>query len=258
MFNLKKIEWCAKSKRLNQALSDGVEYAFVTPKGQQITQFAFCKDYLQDAIQSRVLNKKRGIYGFSYDPKTEPLISFKSTDLLVTNSQDLNLELNIKNCLDFINQVEDHLKIKNTIVFKVENPPLKYLKSGVFYFKGSNRWIKSAPMISMYTLFIRVGLGHKIGTPFKETINGIVSGKLNAYQKVDYTRLKYSLNGISYILDKGDVAIFGKRIRDNYPSKINISTMHNKFGIGNFTEKSNRKKMPQWFADFKEKTIEII
>lgn len=253
--NTKKIIWYNKPSRLNQAFTSGIEFSFVTPDGYQITPFAFCKDYLQDAIQSRVLNKKRGIYGFSYDPKSNYLISFKSTDLLITNSKDHEFENKIPNCLDFINSVENYLGIKNTIVFKCENPPNKYAISNVFYFKGSNRWIKSAPMISMYTLFIRLGFRHTIGESFKDTINKIAGGKLEAYQSVDNFRLRSSLPGIKYILDKGDVAIFGKKIRENYPESISISTMHNKLGVSNFTNKTIRKKMPQWFKDYKEEVV---
>ena len=46
MFILKKINWYTSNKRLNQAITSGLEYALVNPDGTQITPFAFCKDYL--------------------------------------------------------------------------------------------------------------------------------------------------------------------------------------------------------------------
>lgn len=249
MFILKKINWLESKRKLNQAINSGVEFAFVTPKGDQITPFAFCKDYLQDAIQAKVLKKTRSIYGFSYNPKIDYPISFKSTDLLITNSKDFDLKLRVNNCLDFIHQAEDILKIKKTVVFKCENPPLKYSRSDVFYFKGSNRWIKSAPMISMYTLLIRVGFGHILGDNIHETIRKIIDKEQAAYQSVDPYKLKCALPGIDYIFKKGDINIFGKRISDNYPESIKVSMMHNRFGIINFMQKNVRKKMPQWFKE---------
>lgn len=249
MFNLKKINWLESKRKLNQAITSGVEFAFVTPKGDQITPFAFCKDYLQDAIQAKVLKQARSIYGFCYDPKIDYPISFKSTDLLVTNSKDFDLQLRVNNCLDFIHQAEAILNIKKTIVLKCEDPPLKYIRSNVFYFKGSNRWIKSAPMISMYTLLIRVGFGHILGDDIHQTIKKIVDKQQAAYQSIDSYKLKMALPGIYYIFKKGDINMFGKKIDKNYPEDIKVSMMHNRFGIINFMQKNVRKKMPQWFKE---------
>jgi hypothetical protein len=249
MFILKKINWYTSNKRLNQAITSGLEYALVNPDGTQITPFAFCKDYLQDAIQAKIINKKRSIYGFSYDPKVNYPISLKSTDLLISNSKDFDFETRIPNCLDFIHQAEKILKIKKTCVFKCEDPPLKYLRPNVFYLKGSNRWIKSAPMLSMYTLFIRIGLGHLPGDSLHDTMNKIISKQQAAYQPIDSFRLSKSIEGINYIFNKGDLNVFGKSIKDNYPEKIKVSMMHNKFGIANFMNKSLKKTMPQWFKE---------
>lgn len=247
---LKKIEWYdGVVPKLRQSMASGLEYSFLSANNKQIFPFVYCKDYLQDAISAFFANKKRSIFGFVYDPAVHEPIVVDKTSLLIANSNDKDLESKIENCLNFLYQVEDHLKMTRTIVEKVENPPYQYLLGGVYFFEGSKRWMNSPPMISLYSLLIRIGLGHKINTFFKDTIDNIINGKISPYHVPDKLRLKDSKKGINLILDKGDEYIFHEKIEDNYPAKIKVRTMHNTLGIIGFSVGKSNKYMSSWKRD---------
>jgi len=242
----RNIIWIKESNTLRQALSSGIEFSFVSPDNKQATPFAYCKDYLQDAVQGFIINKKRSIFGFTYDPAIHAPLCIKRTKLLVANSQEFEFDKKMLNCLDFIHQVEEHLKIRKTIVSKCKNPPLKYIRSGVWLFDGSSRWIKSPPMLSMYTLLIRLGFGHNIGDNYKNTLSYILNGEIKSYQPVDSFRLKQAKAGIDRIFETGDRKIFNSDIKKNYPSSIKINVMHNLLGIIGFSQGISKKYVPEW------------
>ena len=98
-------------------------------------------------------------------------------------------------------------------------------------FEGSRRWISSPPMLSMYSLMIRIGFVHKIGTPFMQTLEDVKSGKTKPYQQRDKMWLKSVDMGIKKIMRVGDRKIFHKEIELNYPEDMKIETIHNRLGI---------------------------
>ncbi len=247
----KKIEWYTGDfQSLRQALSSGVEFSFISPDNKQVSPFAYCKDYLQDAVQGCVHKKRKSIYGFVYDPKKHPSVSLKKTRLLATNSRDIDLGAKINCCLDFLHQIERDLKIRRTTVSLCENPPRRYSRCGVWLFEGGSRWVKSPPMISLYTLLIRLGFGAKQGEPYQKFLKDIVAGKRSTYQSVDQIRLREANAGIQRILSEGDKKIFSNKIEENYPSRLKTTTIHNTCGIIGFAEARNaRKFMPSWYKD---------
>lgn len=248
LMKLKKIKWYdGKKQNLNQAVTSGVEFAFASPKDEQVSPFAYCKDYLQDSVQGFIHQKKKVIYGFSYNPKVHAELSLKKTKLLVTNSSDFEFSNKIRNCLNFLNQIEVDLKIKRTEATRCFNPPLQYIRPGVWLFEGSARWIKSPPMLSMYTLLIRLGFGVKLDTNYKDALNAILKGTEKAYQGHDFYRLKDAMQGINRIIAKGDRKIFGNKIEKNYPDSIPVSTMHNDCGIIGFAHESTKHYVPNWY-----------
>lgn len=250
LFEDKKIIWMEDKQKLRQAFTTGVEYAFVNSKNYQACPFVFCKDFLQDAIHARIINEKRGIHGFYYDPSQNKTINLNKTLILVANSEDVLLEQRMESCLDFIHQLEDKFSFNTkTKILKCLSPPLKYIRSGVFCFEASKRWIIAPPMISMYTLLIRVGLGHTIGQKFNKTLEKIELKEQKPYQHVDGHRIQHAIKSINYIISKGDKKIFGNKIKDNYPKHIKTSVMHNDLGIIGFSRKLTKNKMPQWFKE---------
>lgn len=252
MKNKVKIKWFSEKQRLVQGVKKGLQFAFVSPKNEQCMPLAYCKDYLQDAIQAHILKEKKKKYGFVYDPEAHPEVSLEKCKLLVAHDKDKNFKDNVPKCLIFLNQIEDQLKIKRTVARCVANPEKKYLNQKAWIFIGSKRWLKSPPMISLYTLLIRVGFSHKPGESFMLTIHDICENDRPTYQSVDKFRLRSSKKGLMRILRYGDRKIFHRKIEDNYPSDIDINTMHNKMGIGAFSNNVASEKMPHWYRLFKE------
>ena len=239
-----KIQWLERKPDtyISQIYSYGLEFAFAT-KTKQCTDFVFCKDFLHDCVYANLHKKEISPYGFRYDPKLNP-INFAKTHLLVANVSDSKLESKIAGCQDFLNQAEKKLGLISTKIFNCEEPPEKY-KNGVFLYRGSKMWLNSPPMLSLYSLFIRLGFCHTIGDNLTTTMDLIQQNKLNPYQQNDKDYLTRSRDGIDAILRYGYRKFFYKETTKNYPSAVDISTLHNYFGIVGFTQlfKHEEKKL---------------
>ena len=243
-----KIEWLKRGKEsISQIYSNGLEFAFATKK-EQCTDFIYCKDFLQDCVHASFLKKKISPYGFKYDPKTKP-IDLKKTFILVANSSDPDMEAKIVGCQDFLNQVEKKLGLFRTKIAKCTNAPDNY-QSGVYLYRGSGMWLNSPPMLSLYSLFIRIGFCHKVGTDFVETLDAVQNGKIPPYQRNDKNQLTQSRDGINAILKLGYRKFFYKDTEKNYPA-VDIMTMHNYFGIVGFTQmlkNGDSNEMPKYWS----------
>lgn len=241
------VEWYGGyAQSLNQAVYTGVEFAFLSADNKQVSPFAYCKDYLQDAVFGYLYQRKTGIYGFSYDPLCHPKISLNKTRILVTNSHDYDFKLKLPNCLDFLWQIEKSLHICRTKISACNNPQLKYIRPGVYLFEGSPRWLKSPPMLSLYTLMIRIGFGHVIGCDFQNTMKGIIDGTIKPYLHDDKGKLRDAKKGIDKILKRGDLNIFSRCIKKNYPCTISTNDLHNNSGIAAFGNEYTKRLAPHW------------
>lgn len=218
-----------------QIYSKGLEYALVSSDLKQCHNFVWCKDFLHDVIYSTLNNKPIEIYRFRYDPEKNPKPSLDKVRLLITNPKDKKFEQKIPACLDFVNQIEERMKIKKSIARKCWLPPEPYSASGVFLFEGSKRWIQAPPMMSLYSLLLRVGLSHTVGDKFENTIEGIKNGTIKGSQKYDRKWLESITIGLEKIFRVGDRKIFSKNIQENYPKKLVIDTVHNRMGIIGFS-----------------------
>jgi hypothetical protein len=246
MYRKRAIKWMSDEQKLAQAFSSGLEFAFISKDKFQCTTFAFCKDFLQDAVQAYCIQKKRNIYGFEYDPAIHPPICLEKTRLAIANEDDDYLDHKIPLMMDFLHQIEKTLGISKSLVKQCSNPPLKYIRCGVWIIEGSARWLRSPPMLSLYTLLIRLGIGHQIGTSYEKTLTDISTGKMKAYQDIDRLRLKSAMPGIKKIMKFGDRKLFYNKIELNYPKRIRTNTMHNALGIIGFAENKTKKHMPYW------------
>jgi hypothetical protein len=242
-----KIEWKPKKSRISQVYSEGLEYAFITKDNKQIHQMVYCKDFLQDAIYALLNNKYVDIYNFIYSPGNDLPLCMDATKVILSHYKDKNFRPKIPACVEFINQIEVLLKMKQTEVFEGSDAPAIYRKAGIWMFVGSKRWMQSPPLISMYTLLLRIGLMHERGTHWRKTIEEMLDGKVSPYQVYDKKQLQNAMPGIEHILRFGDRKLFGGDIKKNYPNKISISEMHNSFGIIGFSEGSPKHHMPTWY-----------
>lgn len=224
-----------ENAKILQIYSKGLEYALVSADYEQCHPFVWCKDFLHDVMYGTLHNKWFEIYKFKFDPTVDPAPCLDRSRLLLTNSKDKKFAEKIPAVIDFINQIEERLKIKKTFVRRCGDPPEGYQKAGIFMFEGSKRWIQSPPMLSLYTLLLRVGFCHKLGDSFITTIEGVKSGDIKPYQRKDGHWLKSSDAALQKILRVGDRRIFYKDIQLNYPSNMQIDSIHNRLGIIGFS-----------------------
>jgi hypothetical protein len=231
----KSIKWktAPPKQRIIQIYVKGIEYALVSQDNVQCHDFVWCKDFLHDVIYSSINKKPFEIYHFGYNPHINPNPCLNKVKLLITNPKDKEFEARLPDCLDFINQVEDKLKIKKTIVRKCKSPPKGY-ESGVFFLEGSKRWLVSPPMLSLYSLLIRMGFLHSIPDSFLQTIQKIRLGALKPYQKFDKKWLSEAQIALDLIFKVGDKKIFSSDINRNYPKNLSIDVVHNRLGIMGF------------------------
>ncbi len=254
---MKKIEWRKKQASLAEIYHRGLQMTLVSKPDEngvyhQCCPWVLCKDFFQDAVQGHLLGVKKGCYGYYYDPKDDPALSLDRTRIAVGNAEDSELGKKVTAALEFLNQFEKQIHLIRTKADECESPPEKYKNSGVYLFEGSARWMLSPPMISLYTLLLRVGFTHQIGDTFEQTVEKVTTGKTKCYESGtsgsnDASYLKSGKSGIEKILKHGYAKIFHKNIKDNYPASVAIGTMHNNSGIVGFSTGQCKTTYPHWF-----------
>lgn len=257
---VKDVQWHPKTNRISQIPKEGLEFAMLSNNYRQLNQLVWCKDFMQDVIWSHVNQKSISIYGFKYDPKVSPPPSMRRVRLLVSNYKDPDLGNKlINNMLPLIHSVESRLKMTKTVIEKCKSPPPLYRKSGVWIVNGCQRWLQAAPMLSFYTLLIRIGLVHKAGDSLETTIYKIRTGATKPYFDQygrDKNMVTEAVDGIETILKYGDKMVFPQDLVGNYPTKympstgvkedMSIFTIHDRCGIVGFSKERTKYYFPQW------------
>lgn len=257
IITLKEVKWHPKTNRIAQIPKEGLEFAMLSPNYEQINQLVWCKDFMQDLIWSYLNNKEIDIYGFKYNPKNSPAPSLSKIRLLVTNFKDHDFGEKLQsNVMPLLHEVEDRLKMPRTVLEKCQTTPPIYKKSGVWILNGSKRWLKATPMISFYTLLIRIGLVHNPANSLEQTLALIKDGKLASYydhQNRDKIMVYDAYQGIERIMRLSDRKIFPANIRKNYPvtygaysSELTIYNLHDRCGIVGFSKGSTENYFPNW------------
>jgi hypothetical protein len=250
------IKWHFKTKKICQIPKEGLEFALVSPDYKQVHQLVWCKDFVQDAIHGYLNKSHIVIYGFVYDPVNSPPISLDKTRIIVANWKDKELgEKVLSRALPLIHSIESRLKLDLTEISKCGKCPPIYGRSGVWLLEGDKKWMIAPPMISLYTMLIRIGMVHDPKDTLEDTIQKIESGKTAPYFSQggasDAYQVKEGKKGIQFILRHGVTKVFGKSMKQNYPplsfdSKFNIYCVHNKCGIVGFSTKQTKDYFPKW------------
>jgi hypothetical protein len=224
----------AANSKVLQIYFKGLEYALVSKDYEQCHPFVWCKDFLHDVIHAATHYLWFEVYKFKYNPQFDPLPCLDRTRLLLANAKDKTFQEKVPAVLDFINQIEESLKMKPSFARDCWFPPEGYEKSGVVMIEGSRRWINAPPMLSLYSLLLRVGFVHTPGDPFMKTIRGVMRGDIKPYQKKDHRWLQSVEPALEKILRLGDRRIFYRSMASNYPRHLQIDTIHNRLGIVGF------------------------
>ena len=160
---MKKIKELQKRSKLCEGRNYGVGFTILNKKGSKFETylpFTACRDYLNDFAYVESTKKEIGkIYGYNhkllncFDKKNIVYFGVKTLHRNNQGNYDKFNELqnilinNYENLELFLNIIERDLRIK--IQTKIE------LDEDTLIIKCSKFWVKSTPLISVYTLLIR-------------------------------------------------------------------------------------------------------
>lgn len=235
--------YTGKTTGISQVYSKGLEFALSTQDNIQVHPFVFCKDFLHDAIYCYLHHKKVSIYGISFEYEKLPTFDFSCTNILLRNKKDKDFVNGCMKSLDLLNQICKKLKILPSKLFSAGNNA----DENIVLIKGSKVWHNSPPLLSMYSLLIRLGFSHEIGKPFNETIEDLLSSKIKPYSEGDFNQLRLAKKGIDLILQYGYRKFFYIDAAKNYSINFDVSFLHNNCGIVGFSEEYPRKNCPYWY-----------
>ena len=238
---MKKIKELQKRSKLSEGRNYGVGFTILNKKGSKFETylpFTACRDYLNDFAYVESTKKEIGkIYGYDhkilncFDNKN--IVYFGVKALNYNNNNGNYNELNklqnilINNYIHleiFLNKIETDLNIN--IKTKIE------LDEDTLIIKCSKFWVKSTPLISVYTLLIRCYFNiEKIDKPFidilKNNVPFINADSMMKKSCINFYEL-YLKNKSKFI--NPDYNGYGL-VEDNNPGLI-----HN-FGIDGFIKK---------------------
>lgn len=160
---MKKIKELQKRSKLSEGRNYGVGFTILNKKGSKFETylpFTACRDYLNDFAYVESTKKEIGkIYGYNhkllncFDKKNIVYFGVKTLHRNNQGNYDKFNELqdilinNYKNLQIFLNRIEDNLGIKIKTSIELDEDTL--------IIKCSKFWVKSTPLISVYTLLIR-------------------------------------------------------------------------------------------------------
>jgi hypothetical protein len=215
-----------KDAKMSQIYSNGLEFAFISPDGQQCHAFAYCKDFLQDAVWATHNKKPIMIWRFSYTPGTNPPLDMNNIRLALrlTEKDNETFKEYCHNSLKFINEVEESMGIEKTTltyggVFNSENSGDE--NNDTWVFTGSKTWMRSSYHISAFSLLLRAGLLYKGGGWEEHADVG------QMYGSKDKTFLASAKKGIKSIIADKSNKLFAKEAKNNFPVGATPHTMHN-------------------------------
>lgn len=208
------------SAKLCEIYSEGFEYAFVSPDDEQCHPWVRCKDFLTDAIWSQIHNKPVNIFSFKFD-KINPRVSLNPVKLIVRNPKRKGdeFDLDIAQSVKFLNMIEDRIKLAHSTIEKVSHG-----KNTAWMFTCEPRWIHAPSLLSYLTLLIRVGTHYK-DDGFQEAFR--------AFKNVKHNDASYlqSCRGMRRLILKRGLDIFKPKFEDNWPSNVDVQTVHGSWGI---------------------------
>ena len=237
---MKKIKELQQRSKLNEGRDFGVGFTILNKKGSKFETylpFTACRDYLNDFAYVESTKKEIGqIYGYNhillncFDNKNIVYFGVKTLHYNHGNNYDKFDKLqdilinNYKNLQIFLNRIEDNLGIKIKTSIELDEDTL--------IIKCSKFWVKSTPLISVYTLLIRCYFNiEKIDKPFidilKNNVPFINDDSMMKKPCIDFYEL-YLKNKSKFI--NPDYNGYGL-VKDDNPGLI-----HN-FGIDGFIKK---------------------
>jgi len=244
-----------KDYHTSQIYSRGFEFSFLSPQAKQkfvqATTFVFCKDFLHDALWSYINQRAVSIYSFKYAPKKDKPLCMTHTALAYRNTQFArkpeDFHTLLPACLELLHLFEQKLNFRPSYI-----EPVTHDKGPCWVVLGDRRWQLAPPLISLYTLLIRVGCAHISGDTLETTLDKAVKGELRITEtdstagNRDANYIREGMRGIQTILKHG-LSIFYPLIQENYPTSLLKAGLHDNMGIVSFSNQKPIEAMPFWF-----------
>ena len=238
---MKQIKELQKRSKLCEGRNYGVGFTILNKKGSKFETylpFTACRDYLNDFAYVESTKKEIGeIYGYNhkllkcFDKKNIVYFGVKALNYNNNNGNydkfdecQKTLVDNYKNLQLFLNEIEAQLDIKIKTSIELDEDTL--------IIKCSKFWVKSTPLISVYTLLIRCYFNIKTNDKpiidiLKDNIPFINDDSMMKKPCIDFYEMY--LNNKSKFINP-DYNGYGL-VKDNNPGLI-----HN-FGIDGFIKK---------------------
>jgi hypothetical protein len=222
-------------KRMCQIYSSGLEFAFVSAEGEQCHSFAYCKDFLQDAVWAQLRKKSTSIFGFMYEYGKNPPIDITNCRLAVRLRKSTDLKEKCTASLNFLREIDSEMQKANPeLDFSSTQLSFggKYEGEGddTWVFCGGSAWLHNPILISFYSLLIRMGMTYKGGGWRSHFEAGELIGRN------DRSYATSVLKRLDKITNEAVSSLFAKEMIDNYPDTPMLPAgMHGKSGIVSFS-----------------------
>lgn len=244
------VDWFPSTNSLIEAYQQTeFKFSFAGPPNEdgvskQCHPWAKCRDFLPDAVRATIINKTFSIYGFAFNPDSNPTLDLSIMRILVYKS-DLRLtdEIEFEDKMFFginlLNHYEKIMEISPSILYRTKKD---YNGRPVYLFIGDGEWMRSPFLISLYTFLIRLGDkkivfkdNQELMNKYETLITRHASGKI--YDN-DVGYLKSMWNILHIILENREILTHSNTAIDPIfkDLSINNSSFHNKTGIKSLFE----------------------
>jgi len=155
-----EVEWFKQKKLAEIYQQVRMQFAFLSsPKNgnKQCHSWAFCRDFLHDAVRTQITGVASNIYGFTFDKDKNPPIDTVRTRMLVRQDKlekkDIpKFERKMKAALKLLHHYETMAGVSLSKFQKVNDDKLN-----VWAFNSPGMWMKAPQLVSMYSMLIRLG-----------------------------------------------------------------------------------------------------
>lgn len=213
--------------RMGEIYSTGLQFAFVSADGHQCHPFAYCKDFLQDAIWAELNKCKASVYSFVHEYGTNPPVDLKKTRMATRLQGDTEFRNKCLQTLNFMREIDTAQKF--TLTELQFGGKYKETSNKVYVFVSDAGWMYSPVMISLYSLFLRVGMTYE-GGGWREHF-GEAKSYLGTFDKTYTEKVKQALDKI---IGQKMESLFADTQAKNYPpskTKGLLPGMHHNSGI---------------------------
>lgn len=184
----------------------------------RIHHWVKCRDFLGDILWATDTNKKKSIYGLTYDPAEDLPIEKDSLTLLLKFPNTQMLESFLKN-QSILDTLEKNNEQPSSIFYATDDKEILLVKASPF-------WQQNIPVLSFYTFILKV-----MCIPYKDPSNWMVEllSINNSCPEANYIRkMGKNLDILwkhCYNIFKDDFNIHG------FDTTKNITTIHNYSGF---------------------------